>query len=69
MRQVNTIGTPMGHVLAYGLDGLAPFRVRIRPDRRPSLPLRRVTFGEQLTQVTIGHALTNVGTLRRLLPL
>jgi len=58
----------MGNVPVYDLDGLAPFRIRIRPDHRPSLP-KRVSFGELLTQVLVGHTPTNIGTVRRMLPL
>jgi hypothetical protein len=69
MRHVNTIGTPFGSVPVYALDELAPFQVRIRPDRHPSLPLRQSVMGEMLTQVRIGHTLTNIGMVRRVLPL
>jgi len=50
------------------MDGMGSLQARVRDERRhPTLPLRRVGFGELLT-VMIGHAPTNIGTLRRMLP-
>jgi hypothetical protein len=72
MKQAHRIGTPYGATLipeVSVMDGLAPLNRRIHEERRhPTLPPRRVTFGELLTQVLIGRAPTNIGTVRRVLP-
>jgi hypothetical protein len=72
MRHPHRIGTLLGSVVTPEeslLDGMAPLRVRIREEQRhPTLSLRRVSFGDLLTQVTVGHVLTNIGTVRRMMP-
>jgi hypothetical protein len=51
------------------MDGLAPLHRRIAEERRhPTLPARRVSFGELLSQVMVGQAPMSVGTLRRVFP-
>jgi hypothetical protein len=72
MKQAHRIGTSMGAVLIpqeLVMDGLAPLHRRILEEQRhPTLPPRRVSFGELLQQTLIGRIPVSVGTLRRVLP-